>query len=48
MPFLRADARSYVLPSLRDSKMCNFKERNRVDGVQPDSLACASGLYYVL
>jgi hypothetical protein len=22
--FLRADARSYVLPSLRDSKLCNF------------------------
>ena len=23
--FLRADARSYVLPSLRDLKLCNFK-----------------------
>jgi hypothetical protein len=23
--FLRADARSYVLPSLRDSRLCNFK-----------------------
>ena len=27
--FLRADARSYVLPSLRDSRLCNFKSRKR-------------------
>jgi len=27
--FLRADARSYVLPSLRDSKQRNFKKRKR-------------------
>jgi len=26
---LRAYARSYVLPSLRDSKLCNFKKRER-------------------
>ena len=31
---LRADARSYVLPSLRDSQLCNFKERQRGTGLR--------------
>ena len=30
MPFLRADARSYVLPSLRDSRVFKFKEREGI------------------
>jgi hypothetical protein len=42
MPFLRADARSYVLPSLRDSRVCNFKEREGI-ATTLEFLADASG-----